>query len=309
MLPGWVDVHAVHRPKGRAKDKDYAKKIKFVLTKLMLEVHINEENLINARYWFAPVLIIVTMFGVLMGGMFSWVGLLLLGVGIVIDTLLKFRPAGGGVSQSGETIGVPWLQNGIMYGMLGVFVLLQLSLAWRIYQYVNGVPVSAGFDHMMLGFLPFQNGIAGLDLIGATISTGIFAGIGIIYGHELSHTKGFAFAISRTMMALSGKAHFSYAHVYNHHLELGHEDDPATAPRRKKPLSALSAGGNWAVSIPVQNGGAAPGATGQVLVYLGKPLVAWLCHDPANSVPVLVRGWLDRYFLSGIRMASLELRA
>ena len=37
--------------------------------------------------------------------------------------------------------------------------------------------------------------------------------------------------IARWMMALSGKAHFCYAHVYNHHLELGHEDDPATAPR------------------------------------------------------------------------------
>ena len=32
-------------------------------------------------------------------------------------------------------------------------------------------------------------------------------------------------------MALSGAAHFTYAHVYNHHLDLAHEDDPATAPR------------------------------------------------------------------------------
>jgi alkane 1-monooxygenase len=32
-------------------------------------------------------------------------------------------------------------------------------------------------------------------------------------------------------MALSGASHFTYAHVYNHHLDLGHEDDPATAPR------------------------------------------------------------------------------
>ena len=200
--------------------------------------------LINARYWFAPFLIIVTMFGVLMGGMFSWIGLLLLGVGIVIDTLLKFRPAGAGYDNNGETMGVPWLQNSIMYGMLGIFVLLQLAMAWRVYQYVSGVPVSAGFDHMMFGILPFQNGITGLDLIGATLSTGIFAGIGIIYGHELSHTKGFAFVISRTMMALSGKAHFSYAHVYNHHLELAHEDDPATSPRgrtiyRHYPLAGI----------------------------------------------------------------------
>ena len=46
-------------------------------------------------------------------------------------------------------------------------------------------------------------------------------GLGIIFGHELSHTKGIGFVISRMMMALSGTAHFCFAHVYNHHLELG----------------------------------------------------------------------------------------
>ena len=95
-----------------------------------------------------------------------------------------------------------------MYFMLPVFVALQVALAYQIY-----------------------NGMAGVELLGAVLSTGIFAGIGIIYGHELSHTKGVAFVISRWMMALSGSAHFCYAHVYNHHLELASEDDPATAPR------------------------------------------------------------------------------
>ena len=83
----------------------------------------------------------------------------------------------------------------------------------------------------LLGAVPVQLGITGSQLIGATLSTCIFAGIGIIYGHELSHTKGFSFVISRLMMALSGSAHFCYAHVYNHHLELACEDDPATSPR------------------------------------------------------------------------------
>jgi hypothetical protein len=68
-------------------------------------------------------------------------------------------------------------------------------------------------------------------------------GLGIIFGHELAHTKGFGFLVSRFMMALSGTAHFCFAHVYNHHLELGRawlgpennaagdDCDPATAPR------------------------------------------------------------------------------
>jgi alkane 1-monooxygenase len=76
-----------------------------------------------------------------------------------------------------------------------------------------------------------HEGITAMNLIGATLSSRIFIGIGIIYGHELSHTKGFGFVISRTMMALSGSAHFCYAHVYNHHLQLASEEDPATAPR------------------------------------------------------------------------------
>ncbi len=200
--------------------------------------------LINIRYFIAPVLIIVSMIGVLVGGFFSWLGLILLGVGILQDTTMRKQSSGAGFDDNGDTNGIPALQNAVMYFMLGIFVLLQVVLAWRIFQYVNGVPISPGYDHTMFGFLPYQNGISGLDLIGAAISTGIFAGIGIIYGHELAHTKGFSFVISRLMMGLSGSSHFCYAHVYNHHLELAHEDDPATAPRGRSiymhlPLSYL----------------------------------------------------------------------
>jgi len=162
---------------------------------------------VNIRYFIAPLLILVTLAGVLAGGAWAWTGVGLLGVGIILDTLINVQTRGA-VDENGETLGIPWLQNTVMYMMLPVFVALQLALAYQIY-----------------------NGMAGAELLGAVLSTGIFAGIGIIYGHELSHTKGVAFVISRWMMALSGSAHFCYAHVYNHHLELASEDDPATAPR------------------------------------------------------------------------------
>lgn len=193
--------------------------------------------IINARYFFAPILIVVAMFGVLIGDIFSWIGVALLVAGIFIDSAMRFQSRGAGVDQNGDTMGIPALQNGVMYFMLLVFALLQIVLAWRIFQYVSGVPVApgalAGFgpSAMMFGLIPYYEGISGLHLIGATCSIGIFAGIGIIYGHELSHTKGFGFIISRLMMGLSGSSHFCYAHVYNHHLELASEDDPATAPR------------------------------------------------------------------------------
>jgi alkane 1-monooxygenase len=158
---------------------------------------------------------------------------------IIIDTLTIRKTPGAGFDQTGETNANVPLQNGMMYGMLGIFVLLQLALAWRVWQYVNSVPIA---ESTMLG-LAMQDGISGTQLIGAVLSSGIFAGIGIIYGHELAHTKGFSFVIARWMMALSGKAHFCYAHVYNHHLELGHQDDPATAPRGRSIYAHLPLSG------------------------------------------------------------------
>jgi len=176
----------------------------------------------------APILILVSMFGVLIGGPLVWTGVVLFGVGVLLDTLsMPFHTKGAGFDENGDTNGFAGLQNAVMYTMLPVFVLLQLVMAWRVFQYVNGVPVEPG---MIMG-IPVQMGISGLELYGATLSTGIFAGIGIIFGHELAHTKGFSFIISRLMMGLSGSSHFCYAHVYNHHLELAHQDDPATSPR------------------------------------------------------------------------------
>lgn len=185
---------------------------------------------INLRYFIAPILIIVTLLGVLAGGPFVWTGAILFLVGIVLDTVtMPFHPGGAGFDKNGDTNGIPALQNAVMYFMLPIFALLQVVMAWRIYQYVN--PDMLITSDMFMGILPITNGITGMELFGAALSTGIFAGIGIIYGHELSHTKGFSFVISRLMMGLSGSSHFSYAHVYNHHLELAHQDDPATSPR------------------------------------------------------------------------------
>lgn len=186
-----------------------------------------QKLIINTRYLLAPALILLAMFGVFVGGPWVWTGFFVLGVAIVADTLITKRTAGAGFDDNGDTNGSPAFQNGVMYSMLGVFVLLQLNLAWRVYEYVSGAPLGMG---EVLGITVHQ-GITGTQLVGAVLSSGIFAGIGIIYGHELAHTKGFSFVLARWMMALSGSAHFCYAHVYNHHLELGCSDDPATSPR------------------------------------------------------------------------------
>jgi alkane 1-monooxygenase len=263
--------------------------------------------LINTRYFIAPLLILSAIFGVLAGGPWVWTGVILLGAGIIIDTLTKRQTPGAGFDDNGNTYASAGLQNGIMYGMLGAFVLLQIVLAWRVWQYVNGVPIA---EASMLGFT-IQEGITGSQLIGATLSSGIFAGIGIIYGHELAHTKGFSFVIARWMMALSGKAHFCYAHVYNHHLELGHQDDPATAPRGRSlyahfPLSGIGQS-KFVFNMEKQR-----------LERLGKPFLSWQnrwIRGYAMSMPTIflfwfAGGWMGFAALAVLwTIANLELEA
>jgi alkane 1-monooxygenase len=239
---------------------------------------------INLRYLLAPAFILAAMYGVFIGGPWVWTGVVLLGLGIVVDAILSYRTPGAGIDDDGNTNGWPGFQTGVMYTMLGVFVLLQLTIAWRIYEYTTGVPLGMA---EMFGIQVYQ-GITGAQLVGAVLSTGIFAGIGIIYGHELSHTKGLGFMISRWMMALSGSAHFCYAHVYNHHLELASEDDPATAPR----------GRSIYIHLPKSYFGQSKflySMEKQRLAKLDKPFLTWenrWLRGYAMSLPSLFLFWL-----------------
>ena len=192
----------------------------------------------NARYMAAPVLIIVAIIGVFVGGPWVWTGAFLFGLAVVIDTLVTRQTVGAGFSEDKSPLGIAFFQNVVMYSMLPVFAILQVVLAWRIWEFVSLDVASVGTTQEVFGITVYQ-GVTGMQMVGAVISSGIFAGIGIIYGHELSHTKGLSFVVSRWIMALSGSAHFCYAHVYNHHLELGSDNDPATAPRGRSMYAHL----------------------------------------------------------------------
>ena len=182
---------------------------------------------INARYLIVPVSSLITIFGIFLGSTYAWTGVILFGFYTIIDTLTKDIHLKAEVDNDGNSYGIKIFQYLVMYVMLPVFIAIQIFLAWRLYQYTSG----ATLQNLSLGLIEYQNGISGINLVGAIISSGLWAGLGIIYGHELSHNKKEGFFISRLIMALSGASHFTYAHVYNHHLDLGHEDDPATAPR------------------------------------------------------------------------------
>lgn len=191
-------------------------------------------------YLYTPIGILATIAGILAGGPWVWVGIGIFGFNILMDTLTKgIHTRGAAVSRQGQPLGSAGVLNLMMYAQLISFVALQVAVVWRIYQYLAGVPI----ETMMWNGYAYQNGITGLELTAVVIGAGMHQGLGIMFGHELSHTKGLGFLISRMMMGLSGVAAFCYAHVYNHHLELGRawlgpegnkmmdDADPATAPR------------------------------------------------------------------------------
>ena len=182
---------------------------------------------INARYLIVPISSLITILGIVLGGIYAWTGVFLFGIYTVIDTLTKNIHLRAETNETGESYGIKKFQYSVMYVMLPIFILLQVVLAWRLYQYTSGALIQSSD----LYGLTFESGIITTHLIGAVLSASLWAGLGIIYGHELSHNKKEGFFVSRLIMALSGASHFTYAHVYNHHLDLGHEDDPATAPR------------------------------------------------------------------------------
>ena len=139
--------------------------------------------LLNLRYLFAPILIIVAGAGVLIGGMWAWTGVILLFVGLLVDIATKFETSGVGYDENGETRGWATFQNLTMYFMLPVFVLFQLVMAYRLYTFMAlGGAEGAVVMELIPGILVMHEGITGLNLIGATLSAGIFIGIGIIYG-------------------------------------------------------------------------------------------------------------------------------
>ncbi len=262
--------------------------------------------LVNIRYFLTPSLILLTLFGLLKGGNWVYLGLAMFVASIIIDWLtshvksIQCGPAGR--DSEGETYGIPGLLKFIMWFQYPVFVCLQLALVWRVYEYVNAVPI---MDASFYGFV-YQQGVTGLQLSGATISAAIYLGLGIMFGHELAHTKGPTFVLSRWMMALSGIAHFCYAHVYNHHLELGCEDDPATAPRGRSIYShyLLSHFGQSRFLFIMEQ---------QRLAKLGVPFISWKnrwIRGYAMSLPTIFLFWFAGGWLGlGIMLIAWVISA
>ena len=119
------------------------------------------------------------------GGIHAWTGVFLFGIYTIIDTVTKDIHLRAEKDEAGNSYGIKLFQYLVMYVMLPVFIAIQAAVAWRLYQYTSGVQLEA----LYFGGIAYQNGISGLNLVGAVISAALWAGLGIIYGHELSHNK------------------------------------------------------------------------------------------------------------------------
>ena len=183
--------------------------------------------LINLQYLVLPVSLVLTLIGVVIGGLWVWTGLALLVLAIVTDTLITSHTQGTGYDKNGKSLASPIFLNSLLYGAVPLNILLFIAVAWRVNEYVTGVPMHT----VEFGGVAIQQGTTGLELNGVMMSVAVWLGLTISIWHEIGHRGGVSFVIARWMMALVGAAHFPYAHVYDHHLSLGLERDPATPPR------------------------------------------------------------------------------
>jgi alkane 1-monooxygenase len=266
-----------------------------------------DKALINIRYFLTPALILMSLVGVLLGGTWVWLGVSLFIASIILDwftsVVKSIHCNTVGVDENGDTNASPWLLKFMMWMQYPVFVALQLALIWRVYGYINGVPVGSTVE---LFGISLQASVTGWEMVGATISASLYLGLGIMFGHELAHTKGPTFVLARWMMALSGIAHFCYAHVYNHHLELGCEDDPATAPRGRSIYAhyLLSHFGQSRFLFVMEK---------TRLAKLGYPFISWRnrwIRGYAMSLPTIFLFWFVGGWVGlGVMVASWVIAA
>ena len=146
---------------------------------------------VNVRYLIVPVMTVLTIYGLFLGGIYAWTGVFLFGLNIILDTATKNIHLRADFDENGNSFGIKTFQYIVMYLMLPIFIVLQCALAWNLYQFTTSSTVAV--EHWSNSF----NRIVG------------------------STKKKMFFCIQSHHGSLA--SHFTYAHVYQHHLEL-HQD-------------------------------------------------------------------------------------
>ena len=129
---------------------------------------------VNARYLIVPVMSVLTIAGILLGGVYAWTGVILFGLNTVADTLTRNIHHRAEFASDGTSYGRKRFQYAVMYFMLPVFIIFQIALAWQIHQYVDNA----------------SGAISLTNLVGATLSAALWAGLGTVsYTHLTLPTK------------------------------------------------------------------------------------------------------------------------
>ena len=84
---------------------------------------------VNVRYLIVPIMTIATIAGLLIGGIYTWAGVILFGLNTIIDTLTKNIHLRADFDSEGNSYGIKLFQYAVMYIMLPVFIALQVALA------------------------------------------------------------------------------------------------------------------------------------------------------------------------------------
>ncbi|HIA36491.1 MAG TPA: alkane 1-monooxygenase [Flavobacteriales bacterium] len=182
------------------------------------------------KYFITPALAPVVMVGILLGGHWMWLGLIVL-FAIVIggDILL-----GDDVSRSEYSH--PWLIELPLHLALPFVISMLMSLSWAS---GNGMQDFLGIGQLLGGvfsydFLAARNASIWSDYLGAVLGAGFMvAGYATNVGHELIHRvkDRIAMLAGRWLLSTSCNADFAIEHVYGHHVNVCTDDDPATAKR------------------------------------------------------------------------------
>ena len=117
---------------------------------------------VNVRYLIVPVMTVTTIIGLLIGGIYAWIGVFLFGINTILDTLTKDIHLRADFDEDGNSYGIKIFQYSVMYLMLPIFIILQLALANNLYKFIY------------LEVLEIS------ELVGSILSCGLWAGLGII---------------------------------------------------------------------------------------------------------------------------------
>ena len=92
---------------------------------------------INARYLIVPISSLITILGIILGGIYAWTGVFLFGLYTVIDTLTKNIHLRAETNEVGEPFVIMNFQYLVTYVMLLIFILLHVVLHLLLYQYTS----------------------------------------------------------------------------------------------------------------------------------------------------------------------------